>query len=78
MCTAAYSGRSVSLAGSKGDAIIFDYRVVHRGLAAHDRVRPVAYFTISTRDDDVKDDWNWSGERLLDGPEDLRPEGSQG
>ena len=38
-----------------------------------------AYFTISTREDDVKDDLNWSGERLLDGPEDgLRSVGSQG
>jgi len=68
----------VAPAVDAGNLLFFDYRVVHRGLAAHDRVRPVAYFTISTRDDDVKDDWNWSGERLLDGPEDLRPEGSQG
>jgi ectoine hydroxylase-related dioxygenase (phytanoyl-CoA dioxygenase family) len=49
----------------RGSMLAFDYRVVHRGNPAGDRVRPVAYFVVNTRDDDAEDTWNWSADSLL-------------
>jgi len=55
---------SVSLAGARGDAIIFDYRVVHRGREnAADASRPVLYLTSSRSW--FRDAQNFPEERLL-------------
>jgi len=65
----AYNGAmpSVSLAGSKGDAIIFDYRVVHRGRANLGELRrPVLYLTSSRSW--FRDAQNFPPERLLGEP----------
>lgn len=40
--------KSLPLAGRIGDAIVFDYRVIHRGMANYDdEPRPVIYFTFA-------------------------------
>jgi len=57
---------SVSLAGQKGDAIIFDYRVVHRGRENVGSIRrPVLYLTHSRSW--FRDAQNFPDERLLEG-----------
>ena len=66
---AAYNGQmpSVRLAGNKGDAIIFDYRVVHRGAGnSADARRPVLYLTSSRSW--FRDAANFPDERLLEQP----------
>ena len=63
---AAFAGASpsVSLAGQRGDAIIFDYRVVHRGRGNEgDNSRPVLYLTSSRSW--FRDAQNFPDERLL-------------
>ena len=65
---AAFAGAapSVSLAGQRGDAIVFDYRVVHRGRANGGEVsRPVLYLTSSRSW--FRDAQNFPEERLLAG-----------
>jgi len=65
----AYAGRmpSVALAGSQGDLIVFDYRVVHRGLGNHGTAdRPVLYLTYARPW--FRDCSNFPDERLLAGP----------
>lgn len=58
---------SVSLAGQRGDAIVFDYRVVHRGRANEgDASRPVLYLTSSRSW--FRDAQNFPAERLLGEP----------
>ena len=58
--------RSVALAGSRGDAIVFDYRVVHRGLGnTGDARRPVLYLTSSRSW--FRDAQNFPDERLIAG-----------
>ena len=55
---------SVSLAGQRGDAIIFDYRVVHRGRGNEgEMTRPVLYLTSSRSW--FRDAQNFPDERLL-------------
>ena len=53
------------MAGQKGDIIVFDYRVVHRGRAnVGDVTRPVLYLTHSRSW--FRDAQNFPEERLLD------------
>ena len=56
----------VTPALAAGDALIFDYRTIHRGLASKGaHARPVAYFVCTTRSDGLVDEWNWGRAKLL-------------
>ena len=62
----AYAGQmpSVALAGARTDAIVFDYRVVHRGMAnAGEAARPVLYLTFCRSW--FRDQQNFPDERLF-------------
>ena len=51
-----------------GDALVFDYRVLHRGLPnLVDRDRPVLVFTFMKKD--FQDTLNWPGKSVFDPPE---------
>lgn len=60
-----YNGDGIPLAGNRGDVILFDYRVIHRGMANEgSRSRPVFYAT-HTRPW-FSDVLNFPEERLID------------
>jgi hypothetical protein len=55
---------SVALAGARTDAIVFDYRVVHRGMAnTGEAARPVLYLTFCRSW--FRDQQNFPDERLF-------------
>ena len=55
---------SVALAGARSDAIVFDYRVVHRGMANEaSAARPVLYLTFCRSW--FRDQQNFPDERLF-------------